>query len=143
MIKYSQFVPLAMRTKDPQTMKMEFYIQLYFFIYPIHPALGKKKAHDTQAKQYFSAYLEGKGAALSKYPEFLQYYALANLQKPQDHPTFKTLFTREWVSEMKKRVAYFLEKLYPSGKTPALVVMYDKFIDFLEKQSQVTFADNE
>jgi hypothetical protein len=44
---------------------------------------------------------------------------------------------------MKKRVMYFFEKLYPSGKTPALVVMYDKFIDFLEQQSQVTFADEE
>ena len=80
---------------------------------------------------------------MSKYPQFLQYYALTNLQKPQDHPTFKTIFTKEWVVQLKKRLTYFFEKLYPSGKTPALVVMYDKFIDFLEKQSQVTFADPE
>jgi LisH domain-containing protein ARMC9 len=64
--KFSQFVPLAMRSKDPQTMQMEFYIQIYFFVYHIHPALGKKKLPDAQAKQYFSAYLEGRGAALSK-----------------------------------------------------------------------------
>jgi hypothetical protein len=57
MSKFTQFVPLSMRTKDPQTMKMEFYIQLYFFIYNIHPFLGKKKLPDGQAKQYFSAYL--------------------------------------------------------------------------------------
>ena len=94
MTKFSHFVPLAMRTKDPQTMRMEFYIQLYFFVYNIHPALGKKKLPDGQAKQYFSSYLEGRGAALSKEAEFLQYYALINLQKPQDHPTFKGIFTR-------------------------------------------------
>ena len=68
MTKFSQFVPISMRTKDPQTMKIEFYIQLYFFIYSIHPALGKKKLMDAHAKQYFSAYLEGRGAAMSKYP---------------------------------------------------------------------------
>lgn len=131
MSKFAQYVPLAMRTRDPQTMKMEFYIQLYFFVYAIHPALGKKKLIDTQTKQYFSSYLEGRGSSLSKYPEFLQYYALTNLQKPQDHPTFKTIFTRDWVTELRKRVSFFFEKLYPSGKTPALVVMYDKFIDYL------------
>ena len=97
-----------MRTKDPQTMKMYFYIQLYFFIYNIHPFLGKKKNNDTLSKQSFINYLEGRGSALSKSPEFLQYYALTNLQKPQEHPIFKTLFTKEWVSEIRKRVAYFL-----------------------------------
>jgi hypothetical protein len=124
-----------MRTRDPQTMKIEFYIQLYFFVYSIHPALGKKKTVDAQAKQHFIAYLEGRGASLSKSPEFLQYYALTNVQKPQEHPAFKFMFTKEWVTELRKRVAYFLEKLYPAGKTPALVVMYDRFIEGLEKQS--------
>jgi len=65
------------------------------------------------------------------------------LQKPQDHPTFKPIFTREWISELRKRVNYFFEKLYPTGKTPALVVMYDKFIELLEKQSQMTFGDHD
>lgn len=68
---------------------------------------------------------------------------MTNLQKPQDHPTFKVIFTKEWVVELRKRVSFFFEKLYPSGKTPALVVMYDKFIETLERQSQVTFADPE
>ena len=57
MSKFTQFVPLSMRTKDPQTMKMQFFIQLYFFVYSIHPTLGKKKLIDGQAKQKFSQYL--------------------------------------------------------------------------------------
>ena len=117
-----------MRTKDPQTMKMEFYIRLYFFIYNTHPALGRKKVIDGQAKQSFIGYLEGRGAALSKLPEFLQYYALTNVHKPQEHPNFKPLFTKEWVSELRKRVAYFLDKLYPPGKVPSLVIIYDRFV---------------
>lgn len=72
---------------------------------------------------------------MSKSAEFLQYYALTNLQKPQEHPVFKSLFTREWVGELRKRVAYFLEKLYPGGKVPALSIMYDRFIEGLERQS--------
>ncbi len=63
-----QFVPLSLRTKDMQTMKLEFYIQIYFFIYSIHPFLGKKKTVDLQAKQYFASFLEGRGSVLSKSP---------------------------------------------------------------------------
>jgi hypothetical protein len=124
-------------------MRIEFYLQLYFFIYSIHPFLGKKKATDLQAKQYFIAYLEGRGATLSKSTEFLQYYALTNLQKPQEHPVFKSLFTREWVNEFRKRIAYFFEKLYPAGKIPSLVIMYDRFIENLEKQSQVFHTEQD
>ena len=55
--KFGQYVPLLMRTKDNKTLKMEFYIQLYFFIYGIHPFLGKKKTGDLISKQNFLAYL--------------------------------------------------------------------------------------
>jgi hypothetical protein len=64
-------------------MKLEFYTQIYFFIYAIHPFLGKKKSVDLQAKQYFASFLEGRGSVLSQSPEFLRFYALTNLQKPQ------------------------------------------------------------
>ena len=46
-----------MRSKDSKTLKMEFYIQLYFFIYSIHPYLGKKKTLELTAKQHFISYL--------------------------------------------------------------------------------------
>ncbi len=46
-----------MRTKDSKTLKMEFYLQLYFYIYGIHPFLGKKKTVEVTAKQGFTAYL--------------------------------------------------------------------------------------
>jgi hypothetical protein len=55
--KFSQYVPLLMRTKDSKTLKMEFYIHLYFFVYSTHPYLGKKKTIDLTAKQNFLSYL--------------------------------------------------------------------------------------
>lgn len=125
-----------MRTKDIQTMRIEFYLQLYFYIYSIHPFLGKKKSIDNPSKQHFIAYLESRGSALSKSAEFLQYCAITNVQKPLEHPIFKNLFTREWANEFRKRIAYFLEKLYPSNKIPTLTIIYDRFIENLEKQSQ-------
>lgn len=55
--KFAQFVPISMRSRDPQTMRIEFYLHLYFFIFALHPFLGKKKSTDAQAKQAFIAYL--------------------------------------------------------------------------------------
>ena len=75
-------------------MKLEFYIQVYFFVYGIHPQLGKKRNIDKVAKDSFVGYLEGRGAVLATSAEFLQYYALAYLQKPQENATFKTIFTK-------------------------------------------------
>jgi hypothetical protein len=49
-------------------MRIEFYLHLYFFIFALHPFLGKKKSTDAQAKQAFIGYLEGRGATLSKSP---------------------------------------------------------------------------
>ena len=96
---------------------------------------------DNQVKQSFISYLEGRGAALSKLPEFLQYYALTNVHKPHDHPTFKALYTKEWVSELRKRVSYFLDKLYPPGKVPSLVMIYDRFVETLERHSQASLTE--
>lgn len=66
MARFAQFVPISMRNKDLQTMKLEFYVQVYFFVYSIHPQLGKKRAIDAPHKQAFISYLEGKGATLAK-----------------------------------------------------------------------------
>lgn len=98
-------------------------------MYGIHPHLGKKRNIDKHSKDYFIAYLEGRGASLSSSAEFLQYYALAYLQKPQDNSTFKTIFTKEWITELKKRVLYFIEKLYPPGRSPLLLSIYEKYLE--------------
>ena len=112
---------------------------MYFFVYPIHPQLGKKRQVDKASKDAFMNYLEGRGAALATSAEFLQYYALATLQKPQENSNFKTIFTKDWIIELKKRVIYFIEKLYPMGRSPLLVNIYDKFLEKnMEKSDELT-----
>lgn len=66
MIRFGQYVPISIRTKDISTMKLEFYLQVYFFVFNIHPQLGKKKNIDNSAKDAFDAYLKGRGAKLAK-----------------------------------------------------------------------------
>lgn len=55
-----------MRNKDGQIMKLEFFLHVYFFVFSIHPLLGKKKNIDLATKQSFINYLEGRGATLAK-----------------------------------------------------------------------------
>lgn len=57
MIRFGQYVPISMRNKDMQIMKLEFYFQVYFFIYSFHPQLGKKRAVDASSKQALIQYL--------------------------------------------------------------------------------------
>lgn len=38
-------------------MKLEFFLHVYFFVYSIHPQLGKKKSMDNASKQAFTSYL--------------------------------------------------------------------------------------
>ena len=66
MTRFNQYAPISMRNKEAQTMKLEFYLQVYFFVYSIHPQLGKKRIIDPANKQAFITFLEGKGAALAK-----------------------------------------------------------------------------
>ena len=82
--------------------KLEFYIQMYFTLYPIHPSTGKsnQKKEFTKARADFKHYLDTRGADLSKTDEFLSYYALPYVDQPRDNPTFKPIFTHEWVSQI-------------------------------------------
>jgi hypothetical protein len=63
-------------------------LQIYFLVYNIHPGINpnnikKKFIIDNPSKQAFQSYLESRGANLAKTSEFLHFYALAYIQKPQ------------------------------------------------------------
>jgi hypothetical protein len=114
-----------MLNRDRQTMKLEFSAHVYFFVFSIN----RKRGIEPAAKQAFIHYLEGRGATLAKSAELLQYYALAYLQKPHEHPTFKTIFTKDWIYQLRHQLTEFIDKLYPSSKNPVLMTLYDRFIE--------------
>jgi hypothetical protein len=127
--RFGQFVPISMLNRERQTMKLEFSLQVYFFVFSVNQQLSRKRGVEPAAKQAFIQYLEGRGAALAKSAELLQYYALGYLQKPQEHPTFKAIFTKDWIQKLRQQLTEFLDNLYPAGKNPALINIYDRFIE--------------
>jgi hypothetical protein len=81
----SNVIPLEIQKKDSTFQKTEFYLMVYFSIFPLHPnnpTSGDYNKLNTEMNQ-FKVYLETKGAQLSKTPEFLSFYALPFIRNLQ------------------------------------------------------------
>jgi LisH domain-containing protein ARMC9 len=52
--------------------------------------------------------LDTKGSDLSKTSEFLAYYALPYIPNPMQHPSFQSLFTIQWVADLKAKIKAFI-----------------------------------
>ena len=64
----------------------------------------------------FKRYLDNAGSELSKTSEFLAFYALPYIPNPMDHPSFKSLFTMDWVNQLKQKLKSFIhERSYELG----------------------------
>ena len=97
-----------MKKKDFAYKKLEFFLQIYFVVYIKHPNISHQNISEqeenrvfTEAQGEFKKYLDSRGTELSKANEFLAYYALPYIPNPSDHPSFKHLFTVEWVQDLK------------------------------------------
>eukprot|EP01112_Ceratiomyxa_fruticulosa_P010373 TRINITY_DN2742_c0_g2_i1.p1 TRINITY_DN2742_c0_g2~~TRINITY_DN2742_c0_g2_i1.p1 ORF type:complete len:778 (-),score=181.70 TRINITY_DN2742_c0_g2_i1:122-2455(-) len=127
---WNQAIPAHTRKNEGQ--KIEFYINIYFAIFPVHPLVGGrgswvgesigtiKKPPLSRTMQIFQQYLSTKGAELSKTSAFLSFYALPYVPDPASHPSFQDIFTLEWVNEMKTRVNKFLDTSIKSSSKPRL-----------------------
>ena len=82
--KWQKYIPINIRFRDERANKLEFYLQIYFLIYNIHPMIRKSKVIDKNSIAFFKYYLDNRGADLSKTGEFLQYYALPYIPNPQE-----------------------------------------------------------
>lgn len=112
---------------NTEAARLEFLLHIYFGIYPLHP--GKKsgrvddkdKAEFRKRMEDFKQYLDNKGASLSKTEEYLHFYALPYIPNPAEHPSFKSLFTRTWLNEVKTRLQRYFQVNKPHVATPVLV----------------------
>ena len=85
---------------------------MYFLIYSIHPHLNqnsKNSAIPEKEITSFREFLDTKGADLAKTTEFLEFYALPFIKKPLEHATFKTLFTKTWVNNLKEKLLAYIQ----------------------------------
>ncbi len=72
-------MPMSLRQADVICQKLEFYLHIYFAIFPVHPNNPQSQNNEKELRKELTAFkmfLDTKGAELSKTSEFLQFYAL-------------------------------------------------------------------
>lgn len=125
---WNRIIPSHLRVRDIVLEKLEFFLQIYFAVYPL--LADKKSVKESALKetkvrmQEFKMYLESKEVEMSKTTEYLAYYALPYIQNPREHPSYKQIFTQEWVKELKEKLKTCLVSYVPGGKYPLLYDMY-------------------
>jgi hypothetical protein len=136
---FDMLVPLEVKKKDFAYKKLEFYLQIYFVVFRRHPSLSRvphapatvssdQEFADAQAE--FKRFLDSKGSELSKANEFLAYYALPYIPNPASHPSFKHLFTMDWVQDLKLKLRQFIQAnasrlgLAPPGMDSGLFAIF-------------------
>ena len=121
---WRRLIPNHIRIREPPLQKLEFYIQVYFAIYPLLYRDGEINSNKTiqETMDEFKIFLEKKDSDYSKSNEFLQYYALPYVQNVKTHPTYSKLFQPEWAVELKDKIHLAIKTYLPNIKDP---VLYD------------------
>ena len=121
---WKRIIPNHIRLREPPLQKLEFYIQVYFAIYPLLYRDSEINCNKTiqETMDEFKEFLEKKDSDYSKSNEFLSYYALPYVQNPKTHASYSKLFQPEWAAELKDKIHLAIKTYLPSIKYP---VLYD------------------
>ena len=121
---WKRIIPNHIRLREPPLQKLEFYIQIYFAIYPLLYRDSEINCNKTiqETMEEFKEFLEKKDSDYSKSNEFLSFYALPYVQNPKTHPSYSKLFQPEWTVELKDKIHLAIKTYLPSIKYP---VLYD------------------
>jgi hypothetical protein len=128
---WARFVPLGLRSYDLICQKLEFYLHIFFAMYPafMTSAANKPEIEKNLKRELgaFKEYLDGRGTELSKTSEFLQYYALPYVGNPLEHPTFKSICTKKWASDLREKLKEFLQANLAKNSSPEIFHWYAHF----------------
>jgi hypothetical protein len=120
---YERYMPQQFRESDLAAQKIEFWLNVYFAVFPALPSsAGKKGAEHAEGISAAHApgatlavglaklrvFIETRGRDVARTEEFLPFYALPYVPQPQRHPTFKALFEPRWTLELRATVEAFL-----------------------------------
>lgn len=122
-------MPLGHRANDLKCQKLEFYVHIYFAIYPALPENERNVADGDLARELsaFKVFLDTKGSELSQTSEFLPYYALPYVQNPLEHPHFGSLCSKRWANGLKNELGDWLRNNLPKLSSPTLFQWYGNY----------------
>ena len=123
--QWKRLIPNHMKLIEPALCKLDFYLEIYFALFPImgnKPINQKAQNELKQNMEDFKKFLEKKEIELSKTTEFLAYYALPYIPNPKNHPTYAQLFKPEWIADLKNQLINCVKFYLPSPdkKYPAI-----------------------
>jgi len=102
---------------------LEFNIQVYFAIYPIHDYVDRsqsKMLDINTTMMEFKKYLEKNSTKLSQSPQYIPFYALPYISDPKHHTLFRETFTEQWILNLENQLKLFMESYLKSTKKPKL-----------------------
>ncbi|CAI2373854.1 unnamed protein product [Moneuplotes crassus] len=138
---WRQTISIHSRNQNLTFLKVEFYISLYFCLYPLFLAMklvkSDQKLNSGETSQwykreigYFKKYIDKYGSDFSQTTEFLSFYALSYVDNPITHSSFSKLFTEKWISERRNILIKFLKKEFPErqmSRIEKLLVFHQKY----------------
>mmetsp|Transcript_25630 Transcript_25630/g.71669 ORF Transcript_25630/g.71669 Transcript_25630/m.71669 type:complete len:917 (-) Transcript_25630:266-3016(-) len=131
---WERYIPAELLASDSDTAKLEFYLQIYFAVFPVLASNSQQTASSTKSREEltmrmrgFKSFLETRGAELVRTGEFLPYYALPYVDNPTKHPSFKELFNGSWSKDLRQQLDYFLQIIPTDIAHPKLYSMLAAF----------------
>ena len=91
--------------------KLEFYLRIFFAVYPVHPFNTAKPDLKLLKKEMdaFRTFLESKsGEQFVNTTEFLPFYALPFVPDPTKSQAFKNLFNKKWAEDLRGKLKIFI-----------------------------------
>ncbi|XP_041378217.1 lisH domain-containing protein ARMC9-like isoform X2 [Gigantopelta aegis] len=119
---WNEYLPASFRNDDSVAQKLEFYLHIYFAIYPIKHGHTREEADANMVE--FKQFIETRGSTLSQTTEFLPFYALPFVPNPKAHPSYKELFSDSWSEDLENRLDKFISLALKSAPQPRLFDLY-------------------
>ncbi|ORY39226.1 hypothetical protein LY90DRAFT_510723 [Neocallimastix californiae] len=115
---------------------LEFNIQVYFAIYPIHDYVDRsqsKMLDINTTMMEFKKYLEKNSTKLSQSPQYIPFYALPYISDPKHHTLFRETFTEQWILNLENQLKLFMESYLKSTKKPKLYSLLQNENDYVHE----------
>ncbi len=114
------------RETDPRANMLEFYLHVYFAVFPVLPAGGGEASGFKKEVAGFVKYLEAKGTKMSTIGELAPFYILPYVEDPRGHPAFAAIFKPEWTASLRTRLAEFLTEVLPPTGRPEIFQLIER-----------------